>query len=143
PIGGSDGTTGVTAQLFEVAAGGTDGAGTVTLGALLDTSNTLDIPATADHPAVAAFDFGGDVTLAANTLYAVGFSTDGGATLADIRVGYTGGSTYAGGESYNAAGNATFATAFDVSIGLSNVPEPGSFALLGLGGMMLLRRRRA
>lgn len=143
PVNGADGTTGVTAQIFAVTAGGTDGAATVTLGALLDTSDTVDLPATGDHPALATFNFGGDVTLAANTLYAVGFSTDGGSTLADVRVGYAGGSSYSGGESFDAAGDVTFATAFDVSIGFADVPEPGSIALLGLGGLMMLRRRRA
>lgn len=143
PTGGGNGTTGVTAMIFEVAAGGANGDPTVTLGALLDTSDTQDIPLVADHPAVATFDFGGDVTLAANTLYAIAFSTDGGATVGNIRVGYHGGSAYNGGDVFNADGSNAFGTAFDVSFGFAAVPEPGSMALLGLGGLMLLRRRRA
>lgn len=140
PTGGSDGTAGVTAMIFDVAAGGANGDASVTLGTLLDTSDTQDLPATASHPDVTTFDFGGDVTLAANTLYAVAFSTDGGTTVGNVRVGFRGGTTYAGGESFNADGTVAFANAFDISIGF--IPEPTSFAMLIAGSLMVLRRRR-
>jgi PEP-CTERM motif len=97
--------------------------------------------------------FASPITLAPNTQYAVDLAETGGTANPAFyfETDGTDGTTtsaYTGGNAYTAAGDGTTATIYSgesrvFDTVLTAVPEPTSFALLGLGSLAFLLRRRS
>ncbi|XAL98878.1 PEP-CTERM sorting domain-containing protein [Phycisphaeraceae bacterium D3-23] len=89
-----------------------------------------------------AFNFSG-VTLADNTVYGFQYVDAGGNAVDGARMGLTNATAISDGTLFSAGGQ-VFGDAFDTAMQVrTTVPEPGSLALIGLGSLALLRRRRA
>lgn len=91
-----------------------------------------------------SFDFSG-VTLADNTVYAIRFEDGSGNAVplqTRFRLTNQTGVALADGALFSGV-NQPFAGAFDVAMRITtNVPEPGSIALLAIGGLLIAKRRR-
>ena len=90
------------------------------------------------------FSFAG-ATLADNTVYNLRFVDVGGAAITGVRLGLSTGDNDQGTEMFENGNVARYDGAFDAPITVNftaPVPEPSSTALLGLGGLALILRRR-
>lgn len=113
------------------------------LGVLLGTSTNSGAVglSSQDFSGTFTYTFSG-VTLADNTAYAF-IVVDGAGNAQQARWGLTNVNDLADGTLF-VNGAEQFGGNFDSSMQIiTNVPEPGSLALLGLGGLAMLRRRRA
>lgn len=81
------------------------------------------------------------ITLADNTVYFAMINRVTGST-GSIRVGLVQTNAYSGGQFFN-GGTAYNPTGFDISGGVTTIPEPSIALISGLGMLALLRRRRA
>lgn len=100
---------------------------------------------TLDNGATTTFTFGSTLALADNTVYAFRF-TDGSGNAIGARWGFTNdgdalsdGALFGGGSQPYGGG---YDTAMTITTATAAVPEPSSTALLGLGGLALIMRRR-
>ena len=133
--------TGASADLvsFELYVDSDNSSTTWGLGALLGASNESQaLTAGATH----TFTFGG-INLADNTTYTVVLIND---TVAAGGVGFglVNGNSVADSQIFQNTGSAVFAGSHEAAITINTaaVPEPSSTALLGLGGLALILRRR-
>lgn len=104
-------------------------------------TNTVTIPA-GDGTVTALFNSG---TLSDSTVYVMSF-TSGATNHASFRMGLTAPTTNGPlgttGKLFHQGGNPTFGDNRELAFTVTTIPEPTSLALLGLGGLALLRRRR-
>ena len=130
-------STGATATVFtmEVYIDADNDATTFGLGALVGTSTNTSVLA---NNTVNNFSFSG-VTLSDNQSYIAVF-TDGTNPIT-TRFGLVNGNSDTGTTAFS-AGAPTFAGSHDPAVTVNMTPEPSSTALLGLGGLALILRRR-
>lgn len=86
------------------------------------------------------FSFAG-VTLTPNTVYNLRFTDEAGNAVTP-RMGLSNGDNDQGTEMFENGNSPRYDGAFDAPITVNMVPEPSSTALLGLGGLALILRRR-